>query len=239
MLSARPWKPEAVIRLFLALFLGLALVGLAGALVNQWGQSVSPLTRLLAFELGGTMVFQVAALVLVSWFLRESQMTWGSAFGITRRGVGRAVAFGAWAGVLVFPLNAGLLWISQRFLEWVGVTPEVQATVEAVRNVEPTGLKLLVALMPVVMAPLVEEVLFRGILYPTIKQAGFPRIALWGTAVLFAMAHANLMTFLPLFCFALVLTFLYERTDNLLTPIVTHSLFNAANFLWLLLDPRA
>ncbi len=39
--------------------------------------------------------------------------------------------------------------------------------------------------------------------------------------------HAH---FVPLFALALALTWLYERTDNLLAPITAHALFNAANF---------
>ena len=35
---------------------------------------------------------------------------------------------------------------------------------------------------------------------------------------------------LALFVLALALTWLYDRTDNLLVPITAHALFNAANF---------
>ena len=45
----------------------------------------------------------------------------------------------------------------------------------------------------------------------------------------------NLVTFVPLLVLALVLTALYERTNNLLAPITAHVLFNALNFVMLLL----
>jgi membrane protease YdiL (CAAX protease family) len=44
------------------------------------------------------------------------------------------------------------------------------------------------------------------------------------------------MNFLPLFVLALVLTVLYEKTNNLLAPIAAHSAFNAVNFAMLLLQ---
>jgi membrane protease YdiL (CAAX protease family) len=44
----------------------------------------------------------------------------------------------------------------------------------------------------------------------------------------------NVVTFVPLAMLALVLTMLYERTDNLLAPITAHVLFNALNFATLL-----
>jgi uncharacterized protein len=79
-------------------------------------------------------------------------------------------------------------------------------------------------------------VLFRGILYPSIKQFGYPRLALWSTSLLFAAVHMNTVTFVPLAALALVLTALYEWTDNLLAPVMAHVLFNALNFAMLLVQ---
>jgi len=45
------------------------------------------------------------------------------------------------------------------------------------------------------------------------------------------LIHLNAPTFVPLFALALALTWLYERTDNLLAPITAHALFNAANYM--------
>ena len=92
------------------------------------------------------------------------------------------------------------------------------------------GSQVFLAFLAVVVAPVTEELLFRGILYPFIKQRGYPRLALWGTAVLFGALHLNLMTFIPLTFLGLVLAWLYDTTDNLLAPIFAHSLFNTANF---------
>jgi uncharacterized protein len=83
----------------------------------------------------------------------------------------------------------------------------------------------------VVLAPVAEEFIFRGILYPFVKQLNFPKLALFGTSFLFALIHADKAIFIPLFVLALALTWLYEKTGNLLAPIVAHSLFNAANLV--------
>ena len=82
----------------------------------------------------------------------------------------------------------------------------------------------------ILLAPVAEEMFFRGILYPAIKQAGFPRLALWGTSVVFAAIHLTPVIFLPLLVLALLLVWLYEKTNNLLAPIAAHSLFNGLNF---------
>jgi membrane protease YdiL (CAAX protease family) len=88
----------------------------------------------------------------------------------------------------------------------------------------------------IILAPAAEEALFRGILYSFLKQQGRPRLALFGTSLLFAASHVNMVTFVPLACFALFLVFVYEKTDTLLAPIVTHALFNAANFSFVVFE---
>lgn len=86
------------------------------------------------------------------------------------------------------------------------------------------------AVVTVLLAPLAEEFLFRGVLYPAVKQSGYPRVALWGTAVLFAAIHLNLIAFFPLLVMALLLTAVYELTGNLMASIAMHMLFNGINF---------
>jgi len=90
--------------------------------------------------------------------------------------------------------------------------------------------------MAVFVAPIVEEILFRGILYPAIKQIGYPRLAAIGTAILFALFHVNLVTFASLTVVALGLVVLYEFTDNLLAPIIAHAIFNASNVLMIFIS---
>jgi membrane protease YdiL (CAAX protease family) len=40
----------------------------------------------------------------------------------------------------------------------------------------------------------------------------------------------------PLFALAMILARLYERTGNILAPIMAHCLFNSANFLFIVLN---
>jgi len=118
-------------------------------------------------------------------------------------------------------------------------TPHAQDAVQALQDPSvPVAEKIVFGLLAIVLAPLVEESLFRGILYPAVKQLGYPRLALWGTSVLFGALHVNEPTFLPLVVFGLVLVRLYENFGNLLAPIVAHGFFNAANFAVLMFQDR-
>ncbi len=69
-------------------------------------------------------------------------------------------------------------------------------------------------------------------LYPFVKQLGSPRAGVFGVSSVFATVHDDAGMFVPLFVLALALTWLYEKTDNLLAPIAAHSLFNAANLVF-------
>jgi len=96
--------------------------------------------------------------------------------------------------------------------------------------------KIYIGAFTVVIAPVAEEFIFRGLLFPFVKQLGFPRTAWFGVSALFGLIHWDAAIFVPLFVLALVLTWLYNKTGNLLVPITVHILFNGINFFWLLQD---
>ncbi len=236
MLSEKPWKPEAVLRFFLGLFTSIC----AGVLVVKWLNSrYSPLDFNPKFVtlIIGTLSFHGMALWLTNSFLREHGVSWSDGFGFSSPQPGRSLLLATVVGVAILPIVWSLGQLSARIMNHLEVTPVVQETVQTLQSAVSVDLKILIGVLAVVVAPFSEELVFRGILYPSIKQLGFPRLALWGTSLLFAAIHNNAMIFLPLTFLAVILTLLYETTDNLLAPIVTHSLFNFANFFWLVIQP--
>jgi|GEM_PF-821738 len=87
--------------------------------------------------------------------------------------------------------------------------------------------------LAVIAAPVAEEVLFRGILFPALlaRSGSFTR-AIMLQALFFGAIHAHLPTFLPLAvaggCFALG----YAVTGSLVTPILMHVVFNATSIIF-------
>jgi membrane protease YdiL (CAAX protease family) len=87
----------------------------------------------------------------------------------------------------------------------------------------------------VVVAPVWEEIAFRGFLQPFLRRrlGGTGSIVL--TAVLFSLIHEPLSKFLavPLFVFplALALGYCYERTQRLAAPILLHMLHNLVSVI--------
>jgi hypothetical protein len=184
--------------------------------------------------LAGTLMYQGVTLVMIGVFLRLHQIKWSDAFGFTTKQIARTLALAALATAIVLPITMALGEVSRLVLEGMGKPAELQESVKALQTTETFQQQVYFAIVTIFVAPFVEEVMFRGILYPTIKQFGFPKFALWSTSMFFAISHFNAVAFVPLLFMAVILTFLYETTENLLAPIVTHALFNAANFALLL-----
>lgn len=224
----RPWSLDALLQLLMGIFVCLSLgVILAHVLVPE-DLAATDEGRFVALLVNLT-VLQLGVLICVRVFLRAGQMTWREAFGLDRNR-GASVGLALLVVLPVTPLVMLLQHLSARLMTTVQVRPQTQEVVQTLERTVGWDERLFFGLMAIVLAPLVEEILFRGILYRAIRERGRPRLALWGTSLLFAFTHANVMTFLPLTFLALVLAWLYERTGNLLASIAGHATFNAINF---------
>jgi membrane protease YdiL (CAAX protease family) len=235
-LSEKPWRWETVVLLLLGLML-LALAGggaLAG-LAQQYGPSSDRDQRFLRFVIS-TVTFQCVGLVIIHTFIRRHGLNWREFLGLNGRPLRRitlwALAMSAFAIPVTLLLHGFSLWLVSHFMADPGPQP-VMVVVQ-----ESSGLweRVAMGVAAIAIAPVFEESLFRGILYPTIKNAGYPALAMAGTSLLFGAIHAALVPFLPLTFLALMLTVLFEKTDALLAPIVTHALFNAVNFTYMILS---
>jgi membrane protease YdiL (CAAX protease family) len=228
----RPWDYESVVgRLIgylVCIYGGFFLGFLAQKNTKPLGPSVSQMVV-------AGLSLQGAALVLIAHFLREQKLGWRESFGLANRRRD-AVMKGILLACLFLPLARLLQWISAEVMihvPYFQMKPQVQESVQTLQMAESWGSRVVLAVITILLAPLAEEMLFRGILYPAIKQAGLPRLAFWGCSLLFALIHFNLVTFVPLLALAICLTVLYEKTDNLLAPITAHACFNCMNFVML------
>jgi hypothetical protein len=156
---------------------------------------------------------------------------WRDAFGFGEAGWWRVLLAALLAVLIILPVAWNLQVLSALALEKIGFTPEDQTAVKLLSGATTPAMQIYLAAFTIVIAPVAEEFIFRGVLYPFVKQLGYPRMAWLGVNFLFALIHMDIAILVPLFVLALALTLLYELTDNLLAPIVAHSLFNTANLL--------
>lgn len=86
-----------------------------------------------------------------------------------------------------------------------------------------------------VSAPIFEEIIFRGFLFPSLTKYLQPKLSLLISSSLFALVHMNVNDILPLTMLGFILGFVYDRSRNLVTPILLHCFWNTGSFISLLL----
>ena len=140
---------------------------------------------------------------------------------------------------LIGPLGLLAMWLLSNllnaagYLQWMkslGVEPMQDSVKLLQQSQDPLTLGLM-AVAAVVTAPLCEEIVFRGYLYPAAKKFAGPWVAGLASALVFAAAHAGLAPLLPLFYFGCLLTLAYELTGSLWAPVAMHFCLNATTVL--------
>ncbi len=143
-----------------------------------------------------------------------------------------ALPFGAalWRAALCLTAAYPLLMLVQVMVYGAsGGNVAPQDVVEFLQSAPSSRDRIAVLAMAVVVAPLAEEMIFRGYLYAVGKKYAGPFVSAVITSALFAVLHGHLASIPALFTLALCLTLSYERNGSLLVPVIMHALFNAVS----------
>lgn len=147
-------------------------------------------------------------------------------------------------GVLIsFPLATVQLNAGLRLWEWVApdAAPPAHPVLDALEEGEvgAGGLALLFA-GAVVIAPVVEELFFRGVLLSALmKHLGRVWVPIVTTAVMFGFVHLpQPQAVVPLITLGVVLGYLRVRGGTVWPCIVAHALFNGRTMIYAVLAPE-
>lgn len=86
-----------------------------------------------------------------------------------------------------------------------------------------------------IAAPLLEEIIFRGIILNGFLKRYSPTKAIIMSAVMFGIFHLNPWQFIPAFLLGLVIGWLYWKTNSIIPGIVIHFINNSLTFLMMVL----
>ncbi len=182
-------------------------------------------------------VFLLGALFFFLGFLRLNDLS--ELFGLTRLRVSRVIVYSVVGMIPVYLLVALVMYVYQNyFLKDALGELEPQELVKFFAENTDTGIRLLLVISTCVVAPVVEEFLFRGYIYPVIKRFSDHFFAAVFTSLIFAVVHMNVPTLAPLWALAMCFTLAYELTGCLWVPIGMHAIFNAINVSLILSAPH-
>jgi membrane protease YdiL (CAAX protease family) len=144
--------------------------------------------------------------------------------------------------ISVYPLVAGalILTIFVGKLVWgPGFEMQRHQELELITLHSQLEVRLLIIVSAIVVMPVFEEMLFRGLfqtvirsfLNPTAEKAWLSIVI---SSALFAAVHANAGHWPALFVLAVGMGYAYEKSGSLLRPIFIHSLFNAVSIIFAL-----
>lgn len=218
-----PYKPIDLPLIGLVFVLYFALTSMPGStdevpLEEKMSAPVLIASMVFQFLLMGMVMAFVAWRVKFADWLGLHWKSWPLAFAI------------APAAVFLMWCFMGTLHVSG-WNAWLESSLGIESMQEAVKLLQEAKDPLVVALMSVAavfVAPVTEEVIFRGYLYAAAKRFCGPAGAILFSSLVFAAAHGNVVALLPLFALAVVLCLLYEFTGSIWACISVHFLFNAA-----------
>lgn len=213
----------------------MVFVGLAGGF-TLGGAVAAILPRGSFWALvAATVAFHGSVLVQLPYFFRLHGMSLAEGWGLNRAGLRRSLIRGALAGIAALPISYGLQAACETLLRRLGIGSSPQDAIELLTGAGPWWQKAYLGVFAVVIAPVAEESLFRGLLLPVLQWRFGAPAAVAVTATLFGAMHANKAAFLPLAAFGAWLAFLRLRTGTLAAPVAAHSVFNLAPFVLLML----
>lgn len=217
-----------------AAFVILALQAAVQAFVLLFGGGAFEESALMVAQ---TLVFHWAILLLVALSLVRRRVSLAAAFGWRAGAAPRHAGLALLLYLGAMPLVIFYTWVYRALLLQFGYRQEMQDVLRIVLGERTPALRAYFAAVGIALAPISEELLFRGIGLPLFVR----RFGAWrGVALLsllFAALHFHVPSFVPLLLIGAAFSLAYLYSGSITVPIVMHAVFNAVNLgLMLLLE---
>jgi hypothetical protein len=151
-------------------------------------------------------------------------------FGLAPKTIGKDMVGAITTLLAVWPVVFGMLLLTLGIGKLI-FGPDFEITkhdeLESLIKYPQWSIRLAVLFMAVVVAPLSEEMLFRGLFQTAFRNISQrPWAAIVAASVIFTMAHPNREHWPALFVLAMGLGYAYEKSGSLFRPIFMHAIFN-------------
>jgi uncharacterized protein len=224
-MASRQSRASQVLLFWLIAFVVANFASLLVLVLTGNGDSSSSDTSTLEVALSATAMWGVY-LFATTQFLQVKWKNFRSTIGVTllRRDVVIGIPLGVMSQLIL--VNA-VNWPLARLFPDAFSFDEVSKRASDLVDVARGGWVFLLALVVIVGAPIVEEIVYRGVVQPGLVASWGRTAGILATAALFAAIHMQPVELPGLFVFALVLGWARHSTGTIGMSIVTHMAFNA------------
>ena len=180
----------------------------------------------------GAGLYSFALLITVFGCLSYSRTGFRAAFGMDACPWTVAVRKGIRYGLEILPLVLLASIVVSCIGEYLGFDMKAQPIFDCLNDPSASvGVRAALMFCAVAAAPILEELLFRGVLLSVVLKG---RTFLFGallTSLYFALMHLHAPSLLSLLVLSVGFSAGYAATGSILTPIVMHALFNVTGLL--------
>lgn len=164
--------------------------------------------------------FFLGFLVSLLFILRDKDFFKKAFVGGKKASTPTAILWGVLGFVMLFVAQTSAAAIEQYIL---GIKPGSQNTTQ-LSDIAATAPIIIISI--VLIGPILEELVFRRVIFASLNQTTNFFIAALVSAIIFGLIHFELEHILLYVATGFVLAFLYHKTQRLLTTIIAHVLLN-------------
>lgn len=235
-IQKRRWLAVALpVWVLVSFVLAQVLTGIVIAVLQMVGVPLAAMNQAVLSTLLSVIVYVLSLVITVGlpWLIRRYKTT-REDIGLQRLPSWLELGITPVAFLVYIFLSAVLTAIAMQFLTFIDFE-QVQDTGfdQLGQNYE----YVLAFLTLVVLAPVAEEVLFRGYLFGKLRQHAPVWVAILVTSLLFAAVHGAWNVGIDVFALSIVLCLLRVWLKTIWAPILLHMLKNGIAFYFLFINP--
>ncbi len=226
---AKPWGPRDMAKAVGLVIAGTLLVSVPAALLAEafaGNARVEDDATALSVLLAASIFLELLLLFTAVWFsVRKYGAPWATlGLRLPERGAFLLTIGLAIAGLVIVYVYFGLLSLA-------GVKPETDVPEEAYKHIGPL---VILGIISLAMAPVIEEVFFRGFIFGGLKGRWGTLLAAAASAFLFGAAHlgnpGTVYVVVPIALVGALFAYGYLYSGSLLPGMAAHLLFNFLSF---------
>lgn len=220
------WNYKDLIKILIWIFFYFEVLSVATALFQFLFKYHQTKIFWLYTLLSSLLLDLIIFFLLAYWLYINCKQNF-KALGIEKISLWRNIRLGFFSYFAFFPVLFFLVQYSVKFIEHRGVPFTPQPILFFLLMEQNPYILLLAVLFIVLIGPITEELLFRGLLYTSLKKAIGVYQAMFISAIFFSLLHMNIMGFLPILGLGLLFAYIYEKTGSLTSAITMHIIHNS------------